>query len=156
MQETPLAQQMLDWVIATHYPHLLATATNTATDSGTSGAEVRVARYRAFLREVAERTARMVAAWQLVGFTHGVLNTDNSAFRRTGTRPTPFCAPSPSRRRAGRRPVSVLGLTIDYGPFGFLDMYDPTFIPNTTGPSIRSSLGQPHSRPHSRHTQRTH
>lgn len=55
--------------------------------------------------EVAERTASLVASWQGVGFTHGVLNTDN---------------------------MSVLGLTIDYGPFGFLDAFDPSYTPNTT------------------------
>lgn len=55
--------------------------------------------------EVAERTASMIAGWQGVGFTHGVMNTDN---------------------------MSVLGLTIDYGPFGFLDAFDPSYTPNTT------------------------
>jgi serine/tyrosine/threonine adenylyltransferase len=55
--------------------------------------------------EVAERTAYLIARWQGVGFTHGVLNTDN---------------------------MSVLGLTIDYGPFGFLDAFDPSYTPNTT------------------------
>lgn len=47
----------------------------------------------------------MIASWQGVGFTHGVMNTDN---------------------------MSILGLTIDYGPFGFLDAFDPSFTPNTT------------------------
>lgn len=55
--------------------------------------------------EVAEQTASTIARWQGVGFTHGVMNTDN---------------------------MSVLGLTIDYGPFGFLDAFDPSFTPNTT------------------------
>ncbi|GAU12066.1 hypothetical protein TSUD_00320, partial [Trifolium subterraneum] len=55
--------------------------------------------------EIAERTASMIARWQGVGFTHGVMNTDN---------------------------MSILGLTIDYGPFGFLDAFDPKFTPNTT------------------------
>jgi uncharacterized protein YdiU (UPF0061 family) len=49
---------------------------------------------------------RMVAEWQCVGFTHGVLNTDN---------------------------MSVMGLTIDYGPFGFLDDFNPKFISNGSG-----------------------
>lgn len=62
-------------------------------------------RYARFLREVAVRTARLIARWQEVGFAHGVMNTDN---------------------------FSVLGLTLDYGPFGFLDDYDPGFIPNHT------------------------
>jgi uncharacterized protein YdiU (UPF0061 family) len=59
--------------------------------------------YAAFLREVTARTASMVAQWQAVGFCHGVMNTDN---------------------------MSILGLTIDYGPFQFLDQYDPGHICN--------------------------
>jgi len=62
-------------------------------------------RYATFLREVVERTARLVATWQGVGFAHGVMNTDN---------------------------MSVLGLTLDYGPFGFLDAFEPGFICNHT------------------------
>ncbi|KAI0566656.1 hypothetical protein FGB62_7g529 [Gracilaria domingensis] len=61
--------------------------------------------YSAFVREVAKRNAEMVAKWQAVGFVHGVMNTDN---------------------------LSILGLTIDYGPYGFLDNYDPEYTPNTT------------------------
>ncbi|MEP6790612.1 MAG: protein adenylyltransferase SelO [Ramlibacter sp.] len=59
--------------------------------------------YAAFLEQVSERTAAMVAAWQAVGFCHGVMNTDN---------------------------MSILGLTIDYGPFQFLDAFDPGHICN--------------------------
>ena len=59
--------------------------------------------YVAFLAAVTERTAEMVARWQSVGFCHGVMNTDN---------------------------MSILGLTIDYGPFQFLDAYDPGHICN--------------------------
>jgi len=62
-------------------------------------------RYAEFLREITERTARLVAQWQAVGFAHGVMNTDN---------------------------MSILGLTLDYGPFGFLDAFDPGFICNHT------------------------
>ena len=57
----------------------------------------------ALLGEITGRTARLVAAWQAVGFCHGVMNTDN---------------------------MSMLGLTIDYGPFGFLDRFDPNHICN--------------------------
>jgi uncharacterized protein YdiU (UPF0061 family) len=57
----------------------------------------------ALLEAVALRTADMAAAWQAVGFCHGVMNTDN---------------------------MSILGLTIDYGPFGFLDAFDPGHICN--------------------------
>ncbi|GAB6041562.1 protein adenylyltransferase SelO [Endothiovibrio diazotrophicus] len=59
--------------------------------------------YAALLKEATARTARLVARWQLVGFAHGVLNTDN---------------------------MSILGITLDYGPFGFLDDYDPGFVCN--------------------------
>uniref|UniRef100_A0A8C5RQN2 Selenoprotein O n=1 Tax=Laticauda laticaudata TaxID=8630 RepID=A0A8C5RQN2_LATLA len=69
-----------------------------------------VQRNAAFFREVSRRTARMVAEWQCVGFCHGVLNTDN---------------------------MSVLGLTIDYGPFGFMDRYDPEHICNGSDNSGR-------------------
>lgn len=61
--------------------------------------------YAAWFAEVCERTARMVAGWMRVGFVHGVLNTDN---------------------------MSILGLTIDYGPYGWIDDYDPDWTPNTT------------------------
>jgi serine/tyrosine/threonine adenylyltransferase len=54
---------------------------------------------------VCERTARMIVHWMRVGFVHGVMNTDN---------------------------MSVLGLTIDYGPYGWLDDFDPNWTPNTT------------------------
>jgi uncharacterized protein YdiU (UPF0061 family) len=55
--------------------------------------------------QVCERTARMVAGWMRVGFVHGVMNTDN---------------------------MSILGLTIDYGPYGWVDDFDPNWTPNTT------------------------
>ncbi|WMS86354.1 protein adenylyltransferase SelO [Pleionea litopenaei] len=61
--------------------------------------------YAAFFAEVCRRTATMIVHWQRVGFVHGVMNTDN---------------------------MSILGLTIDYGPYGWLDNYDPAFTPNTT------------------------
>jgi uncharacterized protein YdiU (UPF0061 family) len=62
-------------------------------------------RYARFFSTVVGRTARLMAAWQSVGFAHGVMNTDN---------------------------FSILGLTLDYGPFGFLEAYEPHFICNHT------------------------
>ncbi|KAM3849418.1 protein adenylyltransferase SelO-1, mitochondrial-like, partial [Diretmus argenteus] len=59
----------------------------------------------AFFQEVARRTAKLVAQWQCVGFCHGCLNTDN---------------------------MSILGLTLDYGPFGFMDRFDPDFVCNAS------------------------
>ena len=59
--------------------------------------------YAALLEAVTRRTATLMAQWQAVGFCHGVMNTDN---------------------------MSILGLTIDYGPFGFLDAFDPGHVCN--------------------------
>jgi uncharacterized protein YdiU (UPF0061 family) len=61
--------------------------------------------YAQWFGQVCERTARMVAHWMRVGFVHGVMNTDN---------------------------LSILGLTIDYGPYGWIDNFDPDWTPNTT------------------------
>lgn len=62
-------------------------------------------RLAAFYRDVCERTALLMAHWMRVGFVHGVMNTDN---------------------------LSILGLTIDYGPYGWVDDFDPDWTPNTT------------------------
>lgn len=61
--------------------------------------------YTDFYAEIVRRTAEMIVHWQRVGFVHGVMNTDN---------------------------LSILGLTIDYGPYGWLEDYDPNWTPNTT------------------------
>ncbi|MEZ5244605.1 MAG: YdiU family protein [Acidimicrobiales bacterium] len=61
--------------------------------------------YADWFAEVSRRTADMVIHWQRVGFVHGVMNTDN---------------------------MSIHGLTIDYGPYGWLEDYDPGWTPNTT------------------------
>jgi uncharacterized protein YdiU (UPF0061 family) len=66
--------------------------------------------YAALLEQVTLRTATLMADWQSVGFCHGVMNTDN---------------------------MSVLGLTIDYGPFGFLDQFDPGHVCNHSDNSGR-------------------
>jgi uncharacterized protein YdiU (UPF0061 family) len=63
------------------------------------------ANYVALLQAVANKTREMVVDWQRVGFVHGVMNTDN---------------------------MSILGLTIDYGPYGWLEDYNPNWTPNTT------------------------
>lgn len=78
---------LADYVISHHYPQL----------AGESD------RYLRLLHTVIERTARLIAQWQAVGFCHGVMNSDN---------------------------MSILGLTLDYGPFGFLEAYNPGFICN--------------------------
>lgn len=78
---------LADYVVTHHYPHLVD-----ATD-----------KYARFFGEVVERTAKLIAQWQAVGWAHGVMNTDN---------------------------MSILGLTLDYGPFRFMEDYDPGYICN--------------------------
>ncbi len=69
----------------------------------------------ALLQRVVQRSAELVAHWLAVGFVHGVLNTDN---------------------------LSMLGWTLDYGPFGFLDAFDPDYTPNTSDTAGRYSWGR--------------
>jgi len=85
-QHAPL-QALADFVIQHHYPEL----------------QDEPQPYTALLQTVIERTARLLAQWQAVGFAHGVMNTDN---------------------------MSILGLTLDYGPYGFMEGYNPGFICN--------------------------
>ncbi|BEM77425.1 UPF0061 protein [Serratia marcescens] len=80
-------RQLADFVIARHWPQL----------------QDQAERYLLWFADVVERTARLIAHWQTVGFAHGVMNTDN---------------------------MSILGVTIDYGPYGFLDDYQPGYICN--------------------------
>jgi len=72
-------------------------------------------RYLKLLREVIQRTADMLARWQAVGFSHGVMNSDN---------------------------MSILGITIDYGPYGFMDAYDPGYICNHSDHQGRYAFDQ--------------
>ncbi len=90
---------LADYVIARHFPHL-------ADDAD---------KYALFLNEVTQRTAKLMAQWQSVGFSHGVMNTDN---------------------------MSILGLTFDFGPFSFMESYDPGFICNHSDPSGRYAYDQ--------------
>ena len=92
-------RQLADYVIARHYPELSALADP----------------YPEFLRQVARSTAELMAQWQAVGFSHGVMNTDN---------------------------MSILGLTLDYGPFGFLDAFDPGYVCNHSDTSGRYAFDQ--------------
>jgi uncharacterized protein YdiU (UPF0061 family) len=90
---------LADYVIARHFTHLIDVAD----------------KYQLFLNEVTQRTAKLMAQWQAVGFSHGVMNTDN---------------------------MSILGLTIDYGPFGFMETYDPGYICNHSDPRGRYAYDQ--------------
>ena len=92
-------KHLADYVIARYYPELTTLADP----------------YPEFLRQVALSTAELMAQWQAVGFSHGVMNTDN---------------------------MSILGLTLDYGPFGFLDAFDPGYICNHSDTSGRYAFDQ--------------
>ena len=94
--EAGLTRQLADHVIRRHYPELGAPPAPEPIPQ-----EI----YVAWLEELRDRTARMIAHWSRVGFVHGVMNTDN---------------------------MSILGETIDYGPYGWLEDYDPDWTPNTT------------------------
>jgi len=105
--------RLVDFTIRRDFAHLVSgssadrprpSAGSSAAQRGEPRAESQEVR-RAWLSEVCERTARMIVHWMRVGFVHGVMNTDN---------------------------MSVLGLTIDYGPYGWLDDFDPNWTPNTT------------------------
>ena len=67
-------------------------------------------KYQRLFDEVLKRTAELVALWQSFGWVHGVLNTDN---------------------------MSIMGITIDYGPFAFMEQFDPEFTPNGSDGSAR-------------------
>ena len=86
-REHEYLRQLADHVIEEYFPQY----------AGTPDA------YEKLLTEVTERTARLIAQWQAVGFCHGVMNTDN---------------------------MSILGLTLDYGPFGFMEAFNPGHICN--------------------------
>ena len=90
---------LADYAIARHYPEC-------APDSGSD--------YPAFLRAVIARQAELVAQWLLVGFIHGVMNTDN---------------------------VSIAGETIDYGPCAFMDAYDPGTVFSSIDQAGRYAYG---------------
>lgn len=90
---------LADYVIDQHFPHLR--------DAGE--------KYVRFFAEVVERTAKLIAQWQAVGWAHGVMNTDN---------------------------MSILGLTLDYGPYGFMDDYDAGFICNHSDHNGRYAFNQ--------------
>jgi len=92
-------QRLADYTIETHFPDLAQAAD----------------KYARFFTEVVERTAKLIAHWQAVGWSHGVLNTDN---------------------------MSILGLTLDYGPYGFMDDYDPGFICNHSDYNGRYAFNQ--------------
>lgn len=88
---------MLDYIIETHFTNINPGDTN---------------KYLTLFEQIVSSTAKMIAKWQSVGFTHGVCNTDN---------------------------FSLLSITIDYGPFGFMESYQPSYVPNTSDDEKRYS-----------------
>jgi uncharacterized protein YdiU (UPF0061 family) len=90
---------LADYVIARHFPALIDVDD----------------KYLQLLNKIIQRTAKLMAQWQTVGFSHGVMNTDN---------------------------MSILGLTFDYGPFGFMEAYDPGYICNHSDPQGRYAFDQ--------------
>ncbi|MEZ4359134.1 MAG: YdiU family protein [Kofleriaceae bacterium] len=103
-QELAELRRLAAYVIAGHFPELDGAGALGAGDALDAAALTPglVARWYA---EVCRRTAVLLAHWMRVGFVHGVMNTDN---------------------------MSILGLTLDYGPYGWLDSFDPDFTPNTS------------------------
>lgn len=95
-------QRLLDYVVARFYPECARSGPD---DDDSGGAAPHPTTALRFLGEVVTRSARLVADWQTTGFCHGVMNTDN---------------------------MSILGLTIDYGPFGFMDAFRINHICNRT------------------------
>ncbi|HIF9175991.1 TPA: protein adenylyltransferase SelO [Photobacterium damselae] len=98
-RQYPALKRLMDYVIDHHYLDLKQQENP----------------YQALFDRICETTAEMIAAWQAVGFAHGVMNTDN---------------------------MSILGLTFDYGPYAFLDDYIPNFICNHSDYSGRYAFNQ--------------
>jgi uncharacterized protein YdiU (UPF0061 family) len=92
----------VEW-IASFAPELLGEFTDYMIDTYYPECRENETPVLAFLQTVVERTARMIADWQLIGFAHGVMNTDN---------------------------LSITGSTLDFGPFGFMERFDPAWINN--------------------------
>jgi uncharacterized protein YdiU (UPF0061 family) len=94
-----LLKVLTDYTIDQHFAHL------------TSASD----KYVRFFAEVVERTGKLIAQWQAVGWAHGVMNTDN---------------------------MSIHGITLDYGPFGFMDEFDAGFICNHSDHNGRYAFNQ--------------
>ena len=86
-KKTAELQTLIDYTLNTYFPHLIPHPNP----------------IKSMLIEIVERTARMIAKWQSVGFQHGVMNTDN---------------------------FSILGETLDYGPYGFMERFNDTWVCN--------------------------
>ncbi len=106
-QELEQLRSLVDFTLRTDFPHLLPQPVPQSVSDSQSGSPTTEthAAYAKMFDEICRRTATMVVHWMRVGFVHGVMNTDN---------------------------MSILGLTIDYCPYGWLENVDPDWTPNTT------------------------
>jgi uncharacterized protein YdiU (UPF0061 family) len=100
-----LLRRLAEFCVWRDFPELLPGRAGASLDSLREAGVFNEPLFAEWFAQVCERTAATVAHWMRVGFVHGVLNTDN---------------------------MSILGLTIDYGPYGWIDDYDPDWTPNTT------------------------
>jgi uncharacterized protein YdiU (UPF0061 family) len=100
-QQHDALKQLVDFVISNHFAELAHLPEHE--------------KYATWFDSIVQRTAKLIAQWQSVGFCHGVMNTDN---------------------------MSILGLTIDYGPFAFLDDFNPAFICNHSDHTGRYAYNQ--------------
>jgi uncharacterized protein YdiU (UPF0061 family) len=93
-KDNPMISELLDFTLKNYYSEIYKKNPDALQQAVIS-----------MMLEVMTRTAKMVAMWQVYGFTHGVMNTDN---------------------------MSIHGITIDYGPFGFMEHFDQYYIPNSS------------------------
>lgn len=112
-QQPQMLRDLANYVLEYHFDGDVWPHDQSSVDRPPSSHQRDKGDYVRLLQTVVERTARLVAHWQAVGFCHGVLNTDN---------------------------MSILGLTLDYGPFAFLNVYDPAFVCNTSDHEGRYSF----------------
>ncbi len=103
--EIELLKQFIVFTLQRDFPEWLQTASNQHGWKPISMQSLEPEMIEVWFTEICERTAILMAHWMRVGFVHGVMNTDN---------------------------MSILGLTIDYGPYGWVDNFDPGWTPNTT------------------------
>lgn len=103
--ETDILKQLADFSIRNNFPHLVE---HSIEDVGIKKIDIEkngIEVYEKWFEEICHSTAELMVHWMRVGFVHGVMNTDN---------------------------MSILGQTIDYGPYGWLEGYEPGWTPNTT------------------------
>lgn len=104
--QVDLLRKLLAYTCRQYFPEIHTQFSKTGSSSSTStDSEDAPERYLAMLDEICKRTARTAASWQVLGWCHGVLNTDN---------------------------MSIVGVTLDYGPFGWMETFDRNFVCNAS------------------------